>query len=531
MKRLFPAFILLLCVFALSGCSAGAAEPGGQPASTRANVTPAKTSSAVSGQVPAAPPAVEASPSRPPAAEASPPPASSRPSAAAAPDPSDAGQAKTDPEEAIRTEVAAWKTAPYREDGTTRKGIGNSQFVAAVFEAVFGVKVPAKEDDQRDTGKLVIREDLQPGDLVFFESGGIGPFIKTKTVGLYVGHGDVALARDKVGVTIVRLADDKWDSSYKTARRVALNPVVAPTFDASTYGSNRGALLHDVAEAWSGTLYKENGTTFDGIGNDEFVREVYGAIYEADLEGTPKAWETMGKAVSRKNLAPGDIVFYEAGGVGGFFKQTHVGLYIGSNEFVASVKGSAVTILKLTDRKWGEAYKLARRINPDVLTQIQEARAARTAAANPATAKANAALAAPRVLADDEKQLRDNIEPWIGTPYKLGGTSKSGIDCSAFVREMFTETYHVDLPRTAEQQETLGAKIDRKDLQTGDLVFFRTQGMGPFFKSRHVGIYLGGGEFAQASGSKGVTITRLDQVYWSKKYKTARRLLPAASSR
>jgi len=127
-------------------------------------------------------------------------------------------------------------------------------------------------------------------------------------------------------------------------------------------------------------------------------------------------------------------------------------------------------------------------------------------------------------MSDREQHLRDAVEPWRGTPYKIGGTSKNGIDCSAFVRAMYSEVFRMDLPRTAEEQETLGAKVDRSRLQTGDLVFFRTQGMGPFFKSRHVGVYLGGGEFAQASGKLGVTITRLDNAYWTKKYEGARRL-------
>ena len=52
------------------------------------------------------------------------------------------------------------------------------------------------------------------------------------------------------------------------------------------------------------------------------------------------------------------------------------------------------------------------------------------------------------------------------------------------------------LPRTAEEQERLGPKSIVESLETGDLVFFRTKGMGPLFKARHVGIYLGGGEFA-----------------------------------
>jgi cell wall-associated NlpC family hydrolase len=118
----------------------------------------------------------------------------------------------------------------------------------------------------------------------------------------------------------------------------------------------------------------------------------------------------------------------------------------------------------------------------------------------------------------------------MGTPYKLGGTSKSGVDCSAFVQAVYKDVYGVELPRTAEEQERLGSKVDRKELQAGDLVFFRTKGMGPFFKSRHVGVYLGEGEFAQASGRLGVNVTPLDNRYWSKKYEGARRIKAASAN-
>ena len=121
-----------------------------------------------------------------------------------------------------------------------------------------------------------------------------------------------------------------------------------------------------------------------------------------------------------------------------------------------------------------------------------------------------------------ERKLRAATEKWRGTPYKLGGEGKGGIGCSAFSRTIYKEALAVALPRTAAEQELLGTKVDRSKLVSGDLVFFRTQGMGPFFKSRHVGVYLGDGEFAQASGSHGVTTSRLDDYYWNKKFEGAR---------
>jgi cell wall-associated NlpC family hydrolase len=236
----------------------------------------------------------------------------------------------------------------------------------------------------------------------------------------------------------------------------------------------------------------------------------------------------MGQAVARDRLEPGDIILYDADVVGRFVKQRHAGIYLGNGEFVAAVKGSAVTILKLGDPRWREAYKAARRIDPDVLAREEDARTAAAASRSSTSAAAprsSAAAATPAYpMTDAERRLRAITDEWRGTPYKLGGTSKSGIDCSAYSRVVYENVFQIQLPRTAEEQERLGTGVGRGDLQPGDLVFFRTQGMGPLFKSRHVGVYLGHGEFAQASGRRGVTVSSLDNSYWRKKYHSARRV-------
>lgn len=273
---------------------------------------------------------------------------------------------------------------------------------------------------------------------------------------------------------------------------------------------HREALLREVAKAWSGTPYRNHGTTFDGIGNAEFVRELYGAVYDADLTGDAARWRTMGVEVDRKKLEAGDLVLYDADPLTHFKKDLHAGVYIGDGEFVASVRGSSVAILKLNDGRWKAAFQTARRIDP----------APRASSSARSTVKTTTS---GLPLTETERRLRDFEGEWHGTPYKLGGGGKSGIDCSAFSRLLYAEVYHLDLPRTVEEQETVGSSVARGRLQPGDLVFFRTQAMGPQFRSRHVGVYLGHGEFAQASGSRGVTISRLDDPYWDARYKTARR--------
>lgn len=516
------AWVALLLVCGSAACGGGAATPPGQLASPGA----ADTGTVAGLTAGAAPPATPASGSP---AEAT---LSSRPLPSANVEPPRGGtplpaaEAPRVSERDVRAKAAAWKGAPYRENGTTRKGIGTAQLVEALSKELFGVDLPSKVDDQMRVGKLVARLDLAPGDLVFFEGKGIGPF-RSRSVGMFLGQDELIVAAKERTVAIVRLSDDPWSGTFKTGRRIANLVNEAPTFDVADYGANRDALLRDVAKAWVGTLYRQGGTTFDGIGNDEFVRSIYEAINDDELSGDPQRWEKMGKSVKRADLQPGDIILYEAVGIGKLIDRRHAGMYIGNGEFVHAVKGSAVTISKLDEERWRKAYRSARRIPPDDGVTTGGATVAGGAGGPSKNAYANTS---GRTVSDPERRLRDASQPWLGTPYKLGGNTKSGVDCSAFVRAVYGEVYGIELPRTAEEQERLGRKVDRKDLQPGDLVFFRTKGMGPFFKSRHVGVYLGGGEFAQASGRLGVNVAPLSNRYWSKKYEGARRLAPARAN-
>jgi len=109
-------------------------------------------------------------------------------------------------------------------------------------------------------------------------------------------------------------------------------------------------------------------------------------------------------------------------------------------------------------------------------------------------------------------------EEWAGTPYRLGGTSRSGIDCSAFVKTTFASRLERTLPRTTQAQARIGVPISRHELTSGDLVFFRTGK-----KVQHVGIYVEKGRFLHASTSNGVMLSNLGNPYWQNTYWMARR--------
>lgn len=116
--------------------------------------------------------------------------------------------------------------------------------------------------------------------------------------------------------------------------------------------------------------------------------------------------------------------------------------------------------------------------------------------------------------------LMKAYENWKGTPYVLGGTSSSGVDCSSLVRIVFDNQFDIKLPPNTITQLNAGRGIRRTSLRTGDLVFFRTGR-----KTLHVGIIIEDDEFMHASTSSGVMISRLSEYYWSSRYLAARRVM------
>lgn len=118
-------------------------------------------------------------------------------------------------------------------------------------------------------------------------------------------------------------------------------------------------------------------------------------------------------------------------------------------------------------------------------------------------------------------RLSEHQHEWKGTRYRLGGNSKSGVDCSGFMQITFRDLFGIDLPRTTKDQAKEGERISKSELRTGDLVFFNT-GRGP--NGKHVGVYVKNGQFLHASTKGGVIYSDLDSPYWSKAFWQARRL-------
>jgi lipoprotein Spr len=114
------------------------------------------------------------------------------------------------------------------------------------------------------------------------------------------------------------------------------------------------------------------------------------------------------------------------------------------------------------------------------------------------------------------------IIEYINTPYLWGGTSKRGIDCSAFIQTVYYQALGVTLPRTSLEQSSVGETIEKSELKFGDLVFFDTMRKG---RVTHVGMYLGNGFFAHSGSRTGVAVASLEDEFYTRTYLKARRVV------
>jgi cell wall-associated NlpC family hydrolase len=117
-------------------------------------------------------------------------------------------------------------------------------------------------------------------------------------------------------------------------------------------------------------------------------------------------------------------------------------------------------------------------------------------------------------------EVVEKAQQYIGTPYRSGGTTTNGVDCSGLTFAVY-RSVGVQLPRNSDEQVRVGAAVSRNELAPGDLIFF-----GSSSNVSHVGIYAGDGEFIHASTrAHSVRFDRLDNKYFSSRYVTARRVM------
>lgn len=165
--------------------------------------------------------------------------------------------------------------------------------------------------------------------------------------------------------------------------------------------------------------------------------------------------------------------------------------------------------------------------NPELAKQLPEARTeekTQTVPATPVPSTANTAgltalqMKYAALLGTEPTQIQvtdllKSVDDWYGTRYKMGGESRSGIDCSAFVQTVYLSAFGMSVPRTAVEQFKVCNHISATEMREGDLVFFNTTG-----GVSHVGIYLRNNKFVHASVARGVTVSDLFDPYYLRRF-------------
>ncbi|MCI4670475.1 MAG: NlpC/P60 family protein [Bacteroidia bacterium] len=126
------------------------------------------------------------------------------------------------------------------------------------------------------------------------------------------------------------------------------------------------------------------------------------------------------------------------------------------------------------------------------------------------------------IPAKDMDKVIKKAKSYLGVPYKYGGISKKGFDCSGLMVKSFAAA-SFDLPRVSSSQQKLGFEVSKKNIKKGDLIFFAKKG-----KVNHVGLVTYAKknkvEFIHSTTSKGVIISSLSESYWKSRYHSAKRL-------
>jgi cell wall-associated NlpC family hydrolase len=121
-----------------------------------------------------------------------------------------------------------------------------------------------------------------------------------------------------------------------------------------------------------------------------------------------------------------------------------------------------------------------------------------------------------------QKEVIKTAHSLLGTPYKYGGTTPEGFDCSGFVDYVYRTAAGLALPRVTHDLAHTGKPVLVAELRPADLVYFKIEHQKPL----HVGIYIGDGKFIHSPSTRGkVSIQSLNQEYWKDRYLGARRLL------
>ncbi|KAB2334825.1 NlpC/P60 family protein [Cytobacillus depressus] len=368
---------------------------------------------------------------------------------------------------------------PYTINGQDpNQGFSTGGLTHYVFKEAKNVDLPLYPKEQFKLGKAVDRRDLQPGDLIFFSGTSKSD---VTSVGIYNGNNEVVISSVSKGVLITKLSDGSYyGDRYISAKRINTD---------NLYQVEHPLIVE--AMKYVGTNYSSNGKTpDDGFISAGFIHFVFGTSLNLKLPEVSSEQWSLGANISKENLQPGDVLFFKNTDTG---RITTTAFYVGNGKMIYSSVSKGITIIDIEHSSyWNERYYGAKRITkvPDI---------------------------------DQKDPLIAEALKYIGAPYVEGGKTPKGFDCSGFTKYVYEKAMGIHLPEAPEQQWLLGTPVEKKDIEIGDLVFFKdTHRPG----ISHVGIYAGNNQMIHASRTKTakVTTTYLSNSFYTEKFAGIRRV-------
>lgn len=394
--------------------------------------------------------------------------------------------------------LAAWAASelvgvPHRTGGSNpAQGLDNSGLIYYVYQAL-GVEIPRPLSAQFKFGEPVAKEQLQPGDLVFFN----GPRSKSVVhVGIYLTDGDFVASSSSTGGAVRRnLGTSYYQKYYIGARRIA-----------SSKFASMATVIGQAAIETVGTPFAAGQASAQGVDNTGLIRYIYGRYYLEVPHSLDGLAET-GINVARSQLRIGDMLFFHGAGSTAPYR---VGMHVGNNEFVLIDADLGVVVKRSLDQVfYSNRYLGARRPYANYVqpTNFESPAGGANQSTRPATSVA--------------EQLVTLALTHVGKPYQLGASGPQAFDCSGLISSVYDQ-FGYKLPRASYNQATVGKTVAMQDLEKGDLVFFRNtwRNNGSI---DHVAIYIGNGKIVHAI-TNGVTTSSL-QGYWVDRYAGAKRIL------
>ncbi|SFG09644.1 Cell wall-associated hydrolase, NlpC family [Desulfotomaculum arcticum] len=364
---------------------------------------------------------------------------------------------------------------PYNPEGNSpTEGFNTTNFVRYDFKDILNIQLSVFSDRIYEIGESISKEELQPGDLVFFQGSSLIP-------GIYKGNG-MFIVQTTEGVAERDIESEYWSDIYVGAKRLTAADIYYS--QPENYKEHENLVIRE-AMKYIGTPYLLGGDTIAGFDCSYLVQTVFRDAKNIYLPRITYKQCEVGETIDFENKRPGDVIYFTGKWREGI---SHAAIYLGNNYIIHASGDEGMTTISYLGQNLLDRLAVVKRF--DSLS-----------------------------LRLDSKVVEEAYKT-LGVRYLAGGNTKEGFNHSGFIQYVMKAGLDIDLPRYSSQQWALGKEIEREDLDIGDVLFFEGSS-----KVLLPGLYIGNGQFIIVTESEGVAIRDLNisDSYWSPRYVGARR--------